>query len=75
MLPNTVLSTYYLVQLCYFVVFLFLQNDDEGSDFDLPPSWVAPIEISLKGDRAFFHVFGNGVKTCHGCLKYFEGKL
>ena len=31
---------------------LFSQNDDEGSDFDLPPSWVAPIEISLKGDSS-----------------------
>ena len=29
----------------------FSQNDDEGSDFDLPPSWVAPVEISLKGDK------------------------
>ena len=35
---------------CDIVCFCFSQNDDEGSDFDLPPSWVAPIEISLKGD-------------------------
>ncbi|CAH3167529.1 unnamed protein product [Porites lobata] len=24
------------------------ENDDDGSDFDLPPSWVSPLEISLK---------------------------
>lgn len=33
-----------------FVFFVF-QNDDDGSDFDLPPSWVSPIEISLKGNK------------------------
>jgi hypothetical protein len=25
------------------------ENDEEASDFDLPPSWVLPIELSLKG--------------------------
>ena len=34
------------INVCFFV----FQNDD-GSDFDLPPSWVSPIEISLKGNK------------------------
>lgn len=25
------------------------EDEEEPSDFDLPPSWVLPIEISLKG--------------------------
>lgn len=25
------------------------ENEEETSDFDLPPSWVLPIELSLKG--------------------------
>jgi len=25
------------------------EDEEEQSDFDLPPSWVLPIEISLKG--------------------------
>lgn len=33
------------------VGFFVSQNDDDGSDFDLPPSWVSPIEISLKGNK------------------------
>ena len=35
------------INVCFFV----FQNDDDGSDFDLPPSWVSPIEISLKGNK------------------------
>lgn len=35
------------INVCFWV----FQNDDDGSDFDLPPSWVSPIEISLKGNK------------------------
>lgn len=51
---------FYFIYLLFSAALLFCvcfsQNDDEGSDFDLPPSWVAPIEISLKGDS--FFLFG-----------------
>ena len=39
------------------ISFLFyFQNDEDASDFDLPPSWVAPVEISLKGGPLLYFV-------------------
>lgn len=53
--PLTLIISILKGHLCSCVVCLcFSQNDDERSDFDLPPSWVAPIEVSLKGDRVVF---------------------
>lgn len=60
--PLTLIISILKGHLCSCVVCLcFSQNDDERSDFDLPPSWVAPIEVSLKGDRVvfFFTHFSN----------------